>query len=65
VAEDGTPLAHIDNVKKFTTQCGVIVRDTIPITIREWNEPKKGVSFVTKRTKKELGLRSCHISTYF
>jgi hypothetical protein len=38
--EDGTPLAPEENVKKFIRQCGVIVRDTIPITIREWNKPK-------------------------
>jgi hypothetical protein len=44
-------------VTKFVNQCGVIVRDTIPITIQEWNEPKKphvGASFVDKRFKKDL-----------
>jgi hypothetical protein len=33
----------------------VIVRDTIPITVQEWNEPKKarvGASFVDDRSKK-------------
>jgi hypothetical protein len=47
VTADGKPLAPIENVKKFTNQCGVIVRDTIPIIIQEWNKPKEGgVSFV-------------------
>jgi hypothetical protein len=35
----------------------VIVRDTIPIMVQEWNEPKKaclGASFVDKRSKKDL-----------
>jgi hypothetical protein len=35
----------------------VIIRDTIPITIQEWNEPKKarvGASFVEKRSKRDL-----------
>jgi hypothetical protein len=42
---------------KFVNRCGVIVRDTIPITVQEWNEPKKarlGASFVDKRSKKDL-----------
>jgi hypothetical protein len=35
----------------------VIVRDTIPIAVQEWNEPKKarlGASFVDKTSKKDL-----------
>jgi hypothetical protein len=35
----------------------VIVRDTISITVQEWNEPKKvrlGATFVDKRSKKDL-----------
>jgi hypothetical protein len=35
----------------------VIIRDTIPITVQQWNEPKKtrlGASFVDKRSKKDL-----------
>jgi hypothetical protein len=35
----------------------VIVRDIIPITVQEWNEPKKtrlGATFVNKRSKKDL-----------
>jgi hypothetical protein len=56
VAADGKPLAPIENVKKFTNQCGVIVGDTILITIREWNKPKEGgVSFVHDISKRALG----------
>jgi hypothetical protein len=33
VAEDGTPLAPTENVKKFIRQTGFIVSNTIPITI--------------------------------
>jgi hypothetical protein len=55
VAEDVTPLAPTENVNKFIRQCGVVVRDTIPITIREWNKPKEeGVSFVNDRNKQDL-----------
>jgi hypothetical protein len=35
----------------------VIVRDMIPITVQEWNEPKQarlGATFVNKRSKKDL-----------
>jgi hypothetical protein len=38
----------------------VIVRDTIPITVQEWNEPKKarlGATFVDKRSKKDLWMK--------
>ena len=42
VAEDGTPIAPPDVAKKIVKQCGVIVRDYIPITVREWNKPRAG-----------------------
>ena len=56
VAEDGEPIAPVNNVRKFINQCGVIVRDNIPITIREWNKPKedRGVSYVDERSKNLL-----------
>jgi hypothetical protein len=42
---------------RFINQCGVIVRDTIPIAVQKWNEPKKacvGASFVDDRSRKDL-----------
>ena len=55
VAEDGEPIAPAKNAKLFVSQCGVIVRDSIPITIREWNKPKAdGVSYVEERSKDML-----------
>ena len=53
VCETGKPLQH---TSKFINQCGVVVRDNVPITVQEWKEPKKarlGFSFVDKRTKKD------------
>ncbi|XP_073367561.1 uncharacterized protein [Aegilops tauschii subsp. strangulata] len=53
VSETGKPLQLIS---KFINQCGVVVRDNVPITVQEWKEPKKarlGFSFVDKRTKKD------------
>jgi hypothetical protein len=57
VAPDGKPLEPKQHARKFVNQCRVIVRDTIPIIVQEWNEPKKarlGASFVDKRSKKDL-----------
>jgi hypothetical protein len=48
VAADGEPIAPTQNARKFISQCRVIVRDNIPITIQEWNKPKEDreVSYV-------------------
>jgi hypothetical protein len=56
VAEDGEPIAPVQNARKFIYQCRVIVRDNIPITIREWNKPKEDreVSYVDERSKNLL-----------
>jgi hypothetical protein len=56
VSEDGRPLEPKKHYTKFINQCGVVVRDNVPITVQEWNEPKKarvGFSFVDKRMKKD------------
>ena len=41
------------NANKFVHQCGVIVGDNVPISVREWNKPAKveGVSHVDDRLK--------------
>jgi len=57
IAADGRPLAPKKHVTAFVKQCGVIVRDTIPITVQEWHKPKKapeGVTYVDDRSKDEL-----------
>jgi hypothetical protein len=57
VSPDGKPLEPKQHATKFINQCRVIVRDMIPITVQEWNEPKKarlGATFVNKRSKKDL-----------
>jgi hypothetical protein len=38
---NGKPLEPKKHATKFVNQCGVIVRDTIPIIVQEWHEPKK------------------------
>ena len=55
VAEDGEPIAPADVAKKIIKQCGVVVRDYIPITVREWNKPKAaGVCYVGAKGKDNL-----------
>ena len=52
----GEPLLPSASAKLFASQCGVVVRDSIPITVQEWNKPAKadGVSFVNDRCKDGL-----------
>ena len=55
VAANGLPIAPEKTAKLFVSQCGVIVRDNIPITIRDWNKPKAdGVPYVDDRSKDML-----------
>ena len=42
---------------KYVAQCGVLVRDMVPITVAEWNEPKKaniGAKYLEQRIKNTL-----------
>ena len=67
VGEDGEPIAPARHAKIFTRQCGVIVRDNVPITTQEWHQPKQarsGVTYVDGRTKEmlwtKLAIRGFH-----
>jgi hypothetical protein len=48
VFADGKPLEPNSVANAFTTQCGVLVRDMVLISIQEWNNPK-----ATKRERAE------------
>jgi hypothetical protein len=37
----GEPTHPKANATKFVNECGVLVRDHIPINTQEWHEPKK------------------------
>jgi hypothetical protein len=55
VGVDGEPTAPDDVAKKFVKQCGVLVRDYIPITVQEWNWPSSGgVPYVGDVAKDKL-----------
>ena len=49
----GEPLQQKNNAKKFVNHYGVLVRDRVPISIREWKQKKDDprISFVSKREK--------------
>jgi hypothetical protein len=55
--DDGEPTHPENNAKTFVRQCGVVVRDGVPITMQEWiepNNPKPGVKYVERRLKDAL-----------
>ena len=52
----GEPLEPKKAAKIFVKQCGVMVRDRIPITVREWHKPKgaEASDYVAERYKDDL-----------
>ena len=56
IAADGAPELPEDVLQKYVKQCGVLVRDHIPITVREWNKPHEaaGISYVGDKAKEAL-----------
>ena len=55
IGEDGEPIAPAAHASKFIRQCGVLVWDNIPITIREWKKTKtEPVKYVRNRLKNIL-----------
>ena len=58
IAADGLPIEPKLTKDTFYAQCTVIVRDNIPISIKQWNKPKgddvpEG-DYVTDRQKDDL-----------
>ena len=49
----GEPLLPTKNAKKFVNHYGVLVRDRLPISTREWKMKKESpqISFVSERDK--------------
>ena len=57
IARDGQPIEPIRTKDAFAAQCGVLVRDKIPISIHQWYKPKKEdpeVSYVNDMQKDDL-----------
>ena len=54
---NGEPLMPKNIANKFICQCGVLVKDQLPISIQEWKEPKTkrpDVTWVDDRAKKNF-----------
>jgi hypothetical protein len=64
VSASGEPMHPKANTTKFVNECGVLVRDHIPISTQEWHEAKKvkGACFVTNAEKDDLWT---HLSSKF
>ena len=57
IKTDGQPIEPIWTKKAFVAQCGVLVRDKIPISIHQWYKPKNEdpeVSYVNDMQKNDL-----------
>ena len=58
IARDGEPIEPIRTKNAFAAQCGVLVRDKIPISIQQWYKPAKDedaeVSYVNDMQKEDL-----------
>ena len=57
VAANGRPEKPEGIYTKYVSQCGVLVRDMVPITVAEWNQPKKkniGATYLEQRIKDVL-----------
>ena len=54
VSDSGEPVEPLEYHRKLINQCGVIVRDLVPITLEEWHKPKddnKPTTYVDVRIK--------------
>ena len=52
ITRDGKPVEPIQTKEAFAAQCGVLVRDKIPISIHQWYKPKNEdleVSYVNEQ----------------
>ena len=57
ITRDGEPIEPIRTKNAFASQCGVLVRDRIPISIHQWYKPKNEdpeVSYVNDMQKDDL-----------
>ena len=57
ISRDGQPIKPLRSKEAFSTQCGVLVRDKIPISIQQWFKPATEdpeVSYVNDMRKNDL-----------
>ena len=51
IKPSGEPLMPKNIANKWTRQCGVLVKDKLPISIQEWKEPRLNVQVLLGSTK--------------
>ena len=57
ITPDGQPIEPLQTKSAFVAQCGVLVRDKIPISIQQWFKPATEdpeVSYVNDMQKNDL-----------
>ena len=54
ISPAGQPISPPDVKNKFVKACGVVVRDHIPITVRDWNKTKEGGDSYVGTAAREL-----------
>ena len=57
IAPNGQPIEPLQTKSAFVAQCGVLVREKIPISIKQWYKPKEEdpeVSYVNDMQKDDL-----------
>ena len=57
IKANGEPITPKNIANKFIRQCGVLVKDQLPISIQEWKKPAKegpDLTFVDQRAKDQL-----------
>jgi len=54
VEDDGQPSEPKEIARRFVSQCGVIVRERVPISIRKWRSTDPNEPYVLADTQKEM-----------
>jgi len=54
VEDDGEPTEPKEIARKYVSQCGVIVRERVPISIRKWRSTDPNEPYVLANTEKEM-----------
>ena len=60
VADTGEPLQPVEAATKFTTFCGCIVRDNVPISIQRWKPDRAHDQHALPSAQKEMLWNEIH-----
>jgi len=65
IAEDGEPIAPVEFARKYVNQCGVLVRENIPINRHRWKSANKDEPGVVPETEKDMLFESLKENFFF